>query len=114
MAGRNAGGRYSDCALLRVGTISCFAFEMKTCVVLNPKAGSVRDVDALGARLRRIPKAEVCITSKRGAAMRLTRSALRKGCKLIVAAGGDGTLNEIVNALGEKNSGVRVGLIPLG
>jgi len=87
---------------------------MKTCVVLNPKAGSVRDVDVLGARLRRIPKAEVCITSKRGAATRLTRSALRKGCKLIVAAGGDGTLNEIVNALGEKNSGVRVGLIPLG
>ncbi|MEY2499045.1 MAG: diacylglycerol kinase, partial [Verrucomicrobiota bacterium] len=65
-------------------------------------------------RIRRIPKAEVCITSKRGAAMRLTRTALRKGCNLIVAAGGDGTLNEIVNALGEKHSAVRVGLIPLG
>lgn len=87
---------------------------MKTCVVLNPKAGSVQDVDALVARLRRIPKTEVCITSKRGSAVSLTRTALRKGCKLIVAAGGDGTLNEIVNALGEKNSGVRVGLIPLG
>ena len=87
---------------------------MKTCVVLNPKAGSVQDVDALVARLRRIPKTEVCITSKRGSAVSLTRTALRKGCKTIVAAGGDGTLNEIVNALGEKNSGVRVGLIPLG
>lgn len=87
---------------------------MKTCVVLNPKAGSVQDVDALVARLRRIPKTEVCITSKRGSAVSLTRTALRKGCKLIVAAGGDGTLNEIVNALGEKNSGVLVGLIPLG
>ena len=81
---------------------------------MNPKAGSVQDVDALVKRIRRIPKAEVCITSKRGAAVRLTRTALRKGCKLIVAAGGDGTLNEIVNALGEKNSGVRVGVIPLG
>jgi diacylglycerol kinase (ATP) len=87
---------------------------MKTCVVLNPKAGSVRDVDALVKRVRRIRKAEVCLTSRRGSAVRLTRTALRKGCKLIVAAGGDGTLNEIVNALGEKNSGVRVGLIPLG
>jgi diacylglycerol kinase (ATP) len=81
---------------------------------LNPKAGSVQDVEALVERIRRIPKAEVCITSKRGAAMRLTRTALRKGCNLIVAAGGDGTLNEIVNALGEKHSAVRVGLIPLG
>jgi diacylglycerol kinase (ATP) len=88
--------------------------KMKTCVVLNPKAGSVEDVDALVARLRRIPGAEVCITSKRGAALGLTRTALRKGCKMIVAAGGDGTLNEIVNALREKNSRVRVGMIPLG
>lgn len=87
---------------------------MKTCVVLNPKAGSVQDVEALVARIRRIPKAEVCITSKRGAAIRMTRTALRNGCKLIVAAGGDGTLNEIINALGEKHSSVRVGLIPLG
>ena len=106
---------HSDCAKLRVGTISCFFIcEMKTCVVLNPKAGSVRDVDALVERIRRIPKAEVCITSKRGEAVRLARTALRKGCKMIVAAGGDGTLNEIINALGEKNSGLRVGLIPLG
>lgn len=88
--------------------------KTKTCIVLNPKAGSVQDVEALIERIRRIPKAEVCITSKRGAAMRLTRTALRKGCNLIVAAGGDGTLNEIVNALGEKHSAVRVGLIPLG
>lgn len=112
---RRVRGRHSDCASLRVGTISWLPFvKMKTCVVLNPKAGAVRDVDALVKRIRRIPRAEVCVTSKRGAARRLTRTALRKGCKMIVAAGGDGTLNEIVNALREKNSGVRVGLIPLG
>jgi diacylglycerol kinase (ATP) len=87
---------------------------MKTCVVLNPKAGSVRDVDALVQRIRRIPKVDLCVTSKRGAAMHLTRTALRQGARMIVAAGGDGTLNEIVNALGEKHPGVRVGLIPLG
>lgn len=106
-------GRIATCFPLEQSPASLFV-KMKTCVVLNPKAGSVQDVDALVARLRRIRKAEVCLTSRRGSAVRLTRTALRKGCKLIVAAGGDGTLNEIVNALGEKNAGVRVGLIPLG
>lgn len=33
---------------------------------------------------------------------------------MIVAAGGDGTLNEVINGLREEGSKVRVGLIPLG
>ena len=33
---------------------------------------------------------------------------------MIVAAGGDGTLNEVVNGLREDASAVVVGLIPLG
>lgn len=111
----NAYSRHSDCDSLRIGTLCWLPLvKIRTCIVLNPKAGSVRDVDALAERLRRIPNAEVCISSKRGAAGQLTRTALRKGCKLIVAAGGDGTLNEIVNAVGAKKAGVRVGLIPLG
>ena len=33
---------------------------------------------------------------------------------MIVAAGGDGTLNEVVNGIGATSSDVRLGLIPLG
>jgi diacylglycerol kinase (ATP) len=81
---------------------------------LNPTAGSVKDVDALVERLRGLPDAEVCVTAKVGAALQSTRKALHKGCQMIVAAGGDGTLNEVVNGLRDEASGVAVGLIPLG
>jgi diacylglycerol kinase (ATP) len=85
-----------------------------TVVILNPKAGSVRDVAAIVRRIRHLPDVEVRLTARKGAAMRFTRTALRRGCEMIVAAGGDGTLNEVVNGIGANGSDVRLGLIPLG
>lgn len=84
------------------------------CVILNPAAGSVKDPDALIARLGSLPGTTLKVTSKPGAAGRFTRAALKRGCDLIVAAGGDGTLNEVINGIGERAGNVRVGLIPLG
>ncbi|MDQ6807879.1 MAG: diacylglycerol kinase family lipid kinase [Verrucomicrobiota bacterium] len=86
----------------------------KICFVVNPAAGSIKDPDALVARLNSVAGAEVKLTSRRGSAERAARSALKGGCELIVAAGGDGTLNEVVNGIGEKADGVQLGLIPLG
>ena len=86
----------------------------KTCIILNPAAGSVKDPDDLVSQLSGLPDAQVKLTGKPGAAERAARSAVADGCDLIVAAGGDGTLNEVVNGLGEKAAGVRLGLIPLG
>lgn len=86
----------------------------KTCVVLNPAAGSIKNPDELVARLRSLSDVEVKLSSKRGSAKRAARAAIRGGCELLVAAGGDGTLNEVINGLGEKANGVHVGLIPLG
>jgi len=86
----------------------------KTCVILNRSAGGVRDLDQLTARLARLPNAEIRITNKAGSAARFARTALRNGRQLIVAAGGDGTLNEVINGIGENADRTRVGLIPLG
>ena len=86
----------------------------KTFVILNPAAGSMKDLNALVERIRNLPDAEVCITTKSGEATRSTKKALRKGCEMIVAAGGDGTLNEVVNGLREDVSSIVLGLIPLG
>ena len=46
--------------------------------------------------------------------MQSAKTALRKGYDMIVAAGGDGTLNEVVNGVREDASAVVLGLIPLG
>ncbi|PZR71337.1 MAG: hypothetical protein DLM73_16185, partial [Chthoniobacterales bacterium] len=86
----------------------------KTCVVLNPAAGSVRDLETLLKRIQRLPHTDLCISQKAGSAARLARAALRKGCRKIVAAGGDGTLNEVINGVREDAGTARVGLIPLG
>lgn len=86
----------------------------KTCVILNPSAGSVRDLDDLVERIGRLPGAEICVTTKPGSAARFARTAIRKSCDLIVAAGGDGTLNEVINGIKEKAGRTRVGLLPLG
>ena len=86
----------------------------KTCIILNPAAGKARDLEDVVARLARVPNGEIRISSKPGSAARFASGALRKGFDLVVAAGGDGTLNEVVNGIGENLGDARVGLIPLG
>jgi len=85
-----------------------------TCIIINPSAGGVRNLDEIVARLGRLPDAEIRLTNKRGSAARFARTALRKGRELIIAAGGDGTLNEVINGIGEDAGAAEVGLIPLG
>ena len=86
----------------------------KTCIILNPAAGKARDPEDVVARLARVPNGEIRISNKPGSAARFASAALRKGCDLVVAAGGDGTLNEVINGIGENLGDARVGLIPLG
>ncbi|MCL4487868.1 MAG: diacylglycerol kinase family lipid kinase [Chloroflexi bacterium] len=49
---------------------------------------------------------EVVFTERRGHAMELARQALDSGFDLIVAVGGDGTLNEVVNGMLENGQAV--------
>lgn len=86
----------------------------KTCIILNPAAGSVGDLDVLVSRLARLPNAEIHITNKPGSAARFAKTAIKKGRETIIAAGGDGTLNEVINGIGESFGVVRVALFPLG
>ncbi|MFN2622975.1 MAG: diacylglycerol kinase family protein [Chthoniobacterales bacterium] len=85
-----------------------------TCIILNPSAGRIRDLDEVAALLGQLPEAEIRLTNKPGSAARFARTALKKGRDLIIAAGGDGTLNEVINGIGENLGEARVGLIPLG
>jgi diacylglycerol kinase (ATP) len=86
----------------------------KTCIILNPAAGSIKNLDDVVARLARLPDAEIRLTGRRGSAERFAGNAIKKGRDVIIAAGGDGTLNEVINGIGENLGDARVGLIPLG
>jgi YegS/Rv2252/BmrU family lipid kinase len=54
----------------------------------------------------------LCATSGAGEAERLARNAAVEGYQKIVAAGGDGTVNEIVNGIAGHD--VTLGLLPIG
>ena len=56
-------------------------------------------------------------TTAPGDARRLAAEAVADGFELIVAAGGDGTVNEVLNGLGDAPDGfarARLGVLPLG
>jgi diacylglycerol kinase (ATP) len=54
------------------------------------------------------------LTSGAGDATRLAREAARAGVDLVIAAGGDGTVNEVVNGIGRFQRPPRVGILPIG
>ncbi|HEX6898543.1 MAG TPA: diacylglycerol kinase family protein [Thermoanaerobaculia bacterium] len=87
---------------------------MKTCVIVNPNAGSVGEIETLRERLGHLPDTAVRQTEAEGDARRIAAEALESGAGLIVAAGGDGTLNEVLNGLAADFGRARLGLLPLG
>ncbi len=78
----------------------------RTFVIANPKAGAgaVEEEWGLIERLlrARIPEIDYAFTEGPGHATLLAREALRSGWEMIVAVGGDGTLNEVVNGFYDK------------
>ncbi len=70
-----------------------------------------RQLDAFGA------DCALKATTAAGDAQRLAAQAVAEGFDLIVAAGGDGTVNEVLNGIGDAPDGfanVRLGVLPLG
>lgn len=74
---------------------------MRALLVVNPKATTTsrRSRDLLARALRSEVALEVAYTSRRGHAAALARGAGADGHGLVVAHGGDGTVNEVVNGL---------------
>jgi len=84
-------------------------------IIYNPTAGRRRAhrlwrvLDVMVANGVRVELAE---TRHAGHALELAREAAGRGARLIVAAGGDGTIAEVANGL--NGSGCRLGIVPLG
>jgi YegS/Rv2252/BmrU family lipid kinase len=87
-------------------------------VVVNPAAGRGRAADEVRRALQAASlDADVRPTQRPGDAVELAAAARREGFDLVVAAGGDGTVHEVVNGLLRDGIGEGVpalGVLPLG
>lgn len=93
---------------------------MKTRLIVNPVSGRDQAADQLPAVNERLRSAfgdvEIVMTVGEGDGEDVARRAAEEGCRRIVVAGGDGTLNEALNgvaAAGALDETV-FGVIPLG
>lgn len=87
---------------------------MYTRLILNPNAGSAHKNTELIELLKEHHRVEVCITEHAGDAERLARQAAEAGMERVIAAGGDGTANEVLNGLSQHLGQVTLGVLPLG
>jgi diacylglycerol kinase (ATP) len=68
-------------------------------VILNPRARSKRAAGLVERIAAISPRVRIVATSEAGEARHLAAQLSREGYAKIVAAGGDGTVNEVVNGL---------------
>jgi diacylglycerol kinase (ATP) len=87
---------------------------VKPYVIVNPAAGSVTSLQALLTQLHRLNPAKLHVTRAVGDAEKFARAAMRNRYDYIVTAGGDGTLNEVVNGIARRAKDICVGVVPLG
>ncbi|HYR58264.1 MAG TPA: diacylglycerol kinase family protein [Chthoniobacteraceae bacterium] len=80
-------------------------------IILNPAARSDKARSTL-REIQKLPRAITRLTSAPGDARVLAAWAAEKGFRAVVAAGGDGTINEVVNGL--AGSEVALGVLPIG
>lgn len=80
---------------------------MSACAIVNPRSGGRRTAKRwprVEAALREaIPELEVVFTEGPEDATRLAREALAAGTTLVIAVGGDGTVNEVVNGFFDEH-----------
>ena len=84
-----------------------------TVVILNPTAGNPETLRAWQERVESVTRGcPIRVTSHPGEAEALARRAVEEGFARIVAAGGDGTVNQVANGLAGSNAAL--GLLPFG
>lgn len=91
-------------------------------VILNPYAGRGRALRArqpleLALRSEQGLRASILLTNGPGHATELARGAVARGTDVVVAAGGDGTIGEVLNGMrrdAEPGIGTPLAVLPLG
>lgn len=94
---------------------------MHVTLIANPAAGTAQDrepLDEVQRQWRALGhRVEVRETAAHGDAERFARDAVTAGADIVVAVGGDGTLNEVVNGVASVEGALTrcaIGLLPAG
>lgn len=92
---------------------------MQTKVILNPWSDRGRAAKLQPQILQWAAQAgavvDMALTERPGHAKQLAREAVQAGYQLVVAAGGDGTIHEVINGLVQGGqAGAMLGVIPIG
>lgn len=91
---------------------------MRVKVILNPCADighGIRKKDLISSEGDRWGGLDLALTEHEGHALQIAREAVQEGYDVIAAAGGDGTVHEVVNGmLQDQRPSAKLGIIPLG
>ncbi len=94
-----------------MGNIFIKIHLMSIKLIINPIAGN-RKYNELIIKRAKGKDIDVFITEKRGDAAESSTLAVSQGYKKIIVAGGDGTVNEVINGIAYSDSAL--GIIPTG
>ena len=90
--------------------------EINTKLIINPSSGRWRAKKSL-SKINKVfqnscLKIDMFFTCQKGEATLVARQAVRNKYDLVIAAGGDGTINEVINGI--IGSKAALGIIPIG
>lgn len=83
-------------------------------VVWNKNAGRVDGANEVRQKLEAEPGTELVVPAGPQEAIERVERACQDGVKRIVAAGGDGTINSVINGMANAPPDVALGVLPLG
>ena len=104
-------------AINNAGKVFLSEMTPHTAIIFNPTAGGERAREKLD-QINSVASSEIQLfpTSDCTDVVRLTQEVVAKGFTTIVAAGGDGTVNGVVNGIvhSGKLASIRLGVLPIG
>ena len=87
---------------------------MKIAILLNPAAGSAEQSGSIHRLIDQDDNLTLIELKGADACASAVRRAVAEGCEIVAAAGGDGTVHDVLNAILSQEAPVALGVIPLG
>lgn len=89
----------------------------RTCLIFNPSARGDKARGLYKGLRNQADQCAALLTTGPGHARELAAQAVRDGFSVIIAGGGDGTVNEVVNGIADTPGGLasaKLGVLPMG